>query len=95
MPLNGGSLTLTTSYVQLNATVEYYVQLTIRVEDDAAGNVSISTDGTNEHFYLKTDESLTFGPNTGTIATTDLYLKGTADDVVSYIGVEIEKGPSS
>ena len=86
-----GSLTLTTSYQQLDSSTQGFRWLLLRVEDEAAGNVEIGlldTGGTvQDALYLKTDESLTF-PNVGTIRPSDIYLKGTADDVVQWIGVK-------
>ena len=90
MPVSGGSLVLTANYQKLStADTKGYNQLVIRMEDDAASNAALSTDGTNQHFYLKTDESLTLGPSAGTIKPTEVYIKGTAADVVYYVGIPV------
>ena len=90
----GGSHTVTVAWKKLDPSSQGFRVLTIRVEDNAAGNVAIGflningdveTSGT----YLKTDESWTFGPNAGTIKPEDIYLSGTAADVVGFLGMKI------
>lgn len=89
MPLIGGSHTVTAAWKKLNSEdSRYFRQLTIRIEDNAAANVSISTDGVNAHFYLKTDESLTFN-DTGSVSPKEIWLRGTAGDIVYYIGTPV------
>ena len=89
MPLSGGLHTVAASWKQLNEEdPNAYRSITIRVEDDAAGNVDISVDGVNQCFYLKTDESLTFA-NAGTVTPKEIWLKGTAADIVYYIGTPV------
>lgn len=89
MPLIGGKHTVTTTWKKLDATDDrYFRQLTMRIEDNAASNVEISTDGVNTHFYLKTDESLTFN-DTGSVSPKEIWLKGTAEDIVYFIGTPV------
>jgi hypothetical protein len=86
----GGAHIVTAAWQKLNTTdTQGYRQLTIRVEDNAAANVEISIDGSNQCFYLKTDESLTFGPGSGTVYASEIWLRGTAADVVYYLGTKV------
>jgi len=88
MPLSGGYHTVTAAWTMLNQfDTTAFRQITVRAEDDAAGNIALSCDGSEQHGYLKTDESWTFGPNAGTVTPRDIWLKGTAGDVVYYMGV--------
>ena len=90
MPLAGGSHTVAAPWKLLTEEDSTaYRQLTIRVEDNAAGNVEVSLDGDTTVMFLKTDESFTFGPDAGTVTPKDLYLKGTAADIVYYLGVPV------
>ena len=93
--LAGGSHTVTVAWKKLDTATQGFRVLTMRLEDNAAGNVTI---GLKNKFgwvettdcYLKTDESWTFGPNAGTIRPSEIYLSGTADDKVGYIGVKVD-----
>ncbi len=90
----GGSHTVTVAWKKLDTSSQGFRVLTMRVEDNAAGNVAIgllnlNNDVENTGTYLKTDESWTFGPNAGTIKPEDIYLSGTAADVVGYIGIKV------
>jgi hypothetical protein len=38
--------------------------------------------------HLQADESWTFGPNAGTIYTTEIFIKGTAGDSMTYGGAK-------
>jgi len=91
--LDGGTHTIATTYTKLDDSDQGFRVLTIRVEDNAVGNVAIGLlgkDGSKQTtVYLKTDESWTFGPNAGTIRPEDIYLKGTANDVVGWIGTKV------
>ena len=88
MPLKGGEHIVTAAWKQLNASdTTAFRQLTVRAEDDAASNIKLSADGVNIHGYMKTDESWTFGPNAGTITPQELWLSGTAADVIYYLGI--------
>jgi len=89
MPLIGGSHVVAATWKQLDADdARGFRQLTLRVEDNATTSVEMSVDGVNMHFYLKTDESLTFN-NVGTVTPQEIWLKGTANDRVYFIGTPV------
>jgi len=86
VPLAGGVHTVAATPTVLEDDDTGFRQLTIRLEDDATTNITFGNKA-GQFMYLKTDESFTFGPNAGTIRPKDIYIQGTAADVVYYTGI--------
>ena len=92
--IDAGSHVVTAAWKQLDSTnPNVFRFLTIRLQSDATTDVYIGVIDTNGSMkqgpHLQADESWSFGPNAGTIRTTEIYIKGTAGDTVTYIGTKV------
>ena len=90
--LDGDLCTLTASFEKMSDIDTPLRELTFRVQESATSSVPwgvLKGDGTVKQVnYLKTDESWTIGPSAGTVRPSDIYVKGTAGDVVWWAGVK-------
>ena len=69
-----------------------YRFLTIRLaSDDTDINIGVKNKNgaIKQGPHLQADESWSWGPNAGTILTTEIYIMGTAGDEVYYIGTKV------
>ena len=91
--LDGGEHIVTAAWKQLDPSDDGFRLLTFRLEENAASAIRIgvktATGEIKDVMYLKAIESWTFGPNAGTIRPSKIYLKGTANDVVNWIGTKV------
>jgi hypothetical protein len=87
--------TVTAAWKRLEAgNTEPYSTLTIRLASDDS-DIRIGFEDENGNVkeggpHLQADESWTFGPNAGTITPNDLFISGTADDKVTWVGARVE-----
>jgi len=91
--LDGGEHIVTAAWKRLDPSSVGFRVLTFRLETSAAANIRFGvrtvTDENKDCMFLKADESWTFGPNAGTIRPSDIWIKGTAGDVVNWVGVKV------
>ena len=89
MPLNGGNHTVTAAYAQISTTDDNaYRQLTVQNPNASDGNgMWISFDGAVDMGYIPPDRAWTWGPNAGTIKPTEIWIRGTADELAYFNGV--------
>lgn len=88
----GGKHILTAAGARMSTVRKPCRVLTFRLASDADdckfGDATLVSND-DEYGFLQADESWTFGPNAGTIDPYDLYLKGTAGEVVTWVGLGI------
>ena len=88
----GGTHTISATATQLTANNVPCRVLTIRLYT-GSGNCdfgdSTLASGQPAFGYLQADESWTWGPNAGTINPNEIYVKGTAGDVLYWCGVPV------
>lgn len=84
----GDKHTMTADMQRIASTSNPCRVLTIRL---STGSSDIFFgDSTGKIFgYLNADESWTWGPNAGTIDPYDLYVKGTAGDIMYWSGIPV------
>ena len=88
----GGKHILTAAGARLNATRQPCRVITFRLEsgaDDCTFGDSGLVNGEDQFGFLQADESWTFGPDAGTIDPYDLYVKGTAGNTITWVGLTI------
>ena len=87
--LKGGRHTIAAAPKLLNsADPTGFRILTIRLASGSS-DVYFGDSQGNVWGFLQADESWTFGPNSGTVRPTDLYLWGTAGDILYYVGIVV------
>jgi len=85
---------VTAAWKALDATnANGYRFLTIRLASDDS-DIKIGVKDVNGVVkeggpHLQADESWSWGPNAGTIRPSEIYIKGTAGDLVSWIGTKV------
>jgi hypothetical protein len=89
--LRGGRHTVAATLTKLADNDTGFRVLTFRLASGATTDIQwgvVDEDGNPEVcMFLQADESWTIGPNAGTVRPSDIYILGTAGDIVHWVGV--------
>lgn len=86
--LVGGRYTVTAASAPITTTRYPCRVLTIRL-GTGSGTLTFGNSKGEEFGYLLADESWTWGPNAGTVDPADIYVKGTAGNLLHWVGISV------
>lgn len=90
--IDGGSHTVQASWAKLADDNRGFNHITIRLytgSSDIQIGVMTESGSVKQTFFLKADESRTYGPGTGTVKPSSIYIQGTADDTLWWEGAKV------